>query len=95
MIFSDSSLLSPRHSTVAVVCAVVHPNLVRLMGYATKPRLYIVQELLRGQALDKQLYVERFRPSVVQIMQMALGVAEGASSPTLLLPLPFHSPCLD
>jgi hypothetical protein len=34
---------------VEVCCDLNHPNLVCLMGYATKPRLLIVQELLLGQ----------------------------------------------
>eukprot|EP01047_Picozoa_sp_COSAG01_P045942 COSAG01_NODE_4272_length_5193_cov_7.742638_4_plen_95_part_00 len=34
---------------VEVCCDLNHPNLVALMGYATKPRLLIVQELLLGQ----------------------------------------------
>ena len=62
---------------ICCVAIVLHPNLVRLMGYVTKPRLYIVQEFMSGQALDKQLYVEGWQPTASQIVQAALGVARG------------------
>ena len=54
-----------------------HPNLVRFLGYATKPRLLLVQELLQGQSLDKQLYVEKWKPEVAQILKIALDIASG------------------
>ena len=62
---------------VEVCCDLAHPNLVRLMGYATKESLLMVQELMLGQAMDKQLYVERWRPSEQQIQRVAQDVAQG------------------
>ena len=55
----------------------LHPNLVQMLGYATKPTLYIVQELLDGGSLDKQLYVEHWRPDEQQLLKGALDVASG------------------
>jgi hypothetical protein len=43
---------------VEVGCSLSHPNLVRVLGYATRPSLLIVQELQTGRSVDKQLYVE-------------------------------------
>ena len=37
----------------------------------------LVQELMLGQALDKQLYVERWKPSEFQIKKVATDVALG------------------
>ena len=48
-----------------------------MLGYATKPTLYIVQELLDGGSLDKQLYVEHWRPDEQQLLKGALDVASG------------------
>ena len=31
---------------------------MRLLGYADKPKLVIMQEILYGDSIDKQLYVE-------------------------------------
>jgi hypothetical protein len=61
----------------APASAVTHPNLVKMLGYVTRPRLYIVQEFMAGSSLEKQLYVERWRPTPRQVLQAALGVAEG------------------
>ena len=47
------------------------------MGFSSKPRLLIVQELLRGQSVDKQLYIERWRPTPMQIFKIALDIAQG------------------
>lgn len=55
---------------VEICCDLHHPNLVQLLGYATKPRLLIVQELLLGNALDKQLYVEKWLPDAVQQLKV-------------------------
>ena len=54
-----------------------HPNLVRLMGYATKPQLLLIQELMHGGSLEHQLYDEAWRPSPYEVMKVALDVAEG------------------
>jgi serine/threonine protein kinase len=62
---------------VEVCCDLAHPNLVRLLGYSTKDGLLMVQELMLGQALDKQLYVERWRPSEHQIKRAAIDIAQG------------------
>ena len=62
---------------VDLCCDMAHPNLVRFLGYATKPRLVLVQELLPGQSLDKQLYVEKWEPQIGQILKMALDIASG------------------
>ena len=60
------------------VCADLnHPNLVRLLGYADKPRLMVVQELCQGNSLDHQLYVQGWRPSHAQILKVASDVAKG------------------
>ena len=56
---------------------VAHPNLVRLLGYACKPELLIVQELCLGRSLDQQLYVEMWKPTATQVLQAALDVARG------------------
>jgi serine/threonine protein kinase len=62
---------------VEVCCDLNHPNLVQLMGYATSPCLLIAQELLQGQSLDMQLYVEMWQPDELQVKKVALDVAEG------------------
>jgi serine/threonine protein kinase len=62
---------------VEVCCDLNHPNLVQLMGYATSPCLLIAQELLQGQSLDMQLYVEMWQPDGLQVQKVALDVAEG------------------
>jgi serine/threonine protein kinase len=64
-------------SEVEVCADLAHPNLVRLMGYSSKPRLLIVQEMMLGQSVDKQLYLERWRPSQLQVLKVALDVAHG------------------
>ena len=62
---------------VEICCDLAHPNLVRLMGFATEPELLVVQELLLGKALDTQLYVERWRPTESQRLKVALDVGSG------------------
>jgi serine/threonine protein kinase len=62
---------------VEICCDLNHPNLVRFLGYATKPQLFIVQELMRGKSLDQQLYIEKWRPSTEQTRKIALDVANG------------------
>jgi serine/threonine protein kinase len=62
---------------VEVCCDLHHPNLVKLMGYATKPRLIIVQELLLGNSLDHQLYTECWKPNRLQTLKVALDIAQG------------------
>lgn len=64
-------------SEVEVCADLNHPNLVRLLGYADKPRLMIVQELCTGNSLDQQLYVENWQPSHAQMLKVALDVAKG------------------
>jgi serine/threonine protein kinase len=64
-------------SEVEVCCGLCHPNLVQLLGYATSPRLLIVQELMCGQSLQHQLYVERWRPEPADIRKIAMDVALG------------------
>jgi serine/threonine protein kinase len=64
-------------SEVEVCADLAHPNLVRLMGYSAKPRLLIVQEMMHGQSVDKQLYLERWRPTDLQMLKVALDVAQG------------------
>ena len=48
-------IILSRNFLTPCLLTVAHPNLVRLMGYATKEGLMLVQELMLGQALDKQL----------------------------------------
>lgn len=62
---------------VEVACDLNHPNLVQLVGYATQPRLLIVQELLAGGGLDHQLYIEKWRPNREQVLKIGLDVAKG------------------
>ena len=62
---------------VEICCDLNHPNLVRLLGYADRPRLMIVQELLRGGSVDQQLYAEGWRPSHDEVRKAALDVARG------------------
>ena len=62
---------------VEVCCDLNHPNLVRLLGYADKPRLMIMQELLRGDSMDHQLYIEGWKPTPEQIVKSAHDVALG------------------
>jgi hypothetical protein len=54
-----------------------HPNLVRLLGWADEPNLYLVQEFLRGQSLHSQLYVEGWQPAPAEVLQVAFDVARG------------------
>jgi hypothetical protein len=62
---------------VEVCCDVTHPNLVQLLGFATEPRLYLVQEFMAGSSVARQLHVEKWRPSVAQVRKVALDVARG------------------
>ena len=62
---------------VEVCCDINHPNLVRLLGYVDTPRLMIMQELLRGNSMDHQLYVEGWKPTQKQILKSAHDVALG------------------
>jgi serine/threonine protein kinase len=62
---------------VEICCDLNHPNLVRLLGYADKPRLMIMQELLRGNSMDQQLYVERWKPTHEEVLKAAHDVARG------------------
>ena len=62
---------------VEICCDLNHPNLVRLLGYADKPKLMIMQELLRGNSMDHQLYVEKWRPTHQDVLKTALDVALG------------------
>ena len=62
---------------VEVCCDLNHPNLVRLLGYADRPQLMIMQELLRGSSLDKQLYLERWQPTHDEVLKAAHDVARG------------------
>eukprot|EP01047_Picozoa_sp_COSAG01_P001920 COSAG01_NODE_48_length_31904_cov_21.696997_4_plen_627_part_00 len=62
---------------VEICCDLVHPNVVKLAGYATEPQLMLVQELMRGGSLDKQLYQQGWRPSRAQVRKVALDVARG------------------
>ena len=55
---------------VEVCCDLNHPNLVRLLGYADKPKLIIMQELLRGNSMDRQLYVEQWKPTHEEILKV-------------------------
>ena len=42
---------------IEITCDLSHPNLVQLLGYADKPSLLIMQELLEGNSIDDQLCV--------------------------------------
>lgn len=59
-------------------CAVNHPNLVRLLGWATHEACpIVVQEYLGGKSLDHQLYVEKWKPTKEDKLKIALDVAKG------------------
>jgi serine/threonine protein kinase len=62
---------------VEICCDLVHPNVVKLIGYATEPHLMLVQELMRGGSIDNQLYQQGWRPSHAQVHKVALDVARG------------------
>lgn len=50
--------------------------------YTTDP-LYIIQELMLGKAVDKQLYVEHWRPTPQQVRYRCIPfrVADGCAPP--------------
>lgn len=54
-----------------------HPNLVRLLGWADEPNLYLIQEFLSGQSLHSQLYVEGWQPTPADILKVAHDIAKG------------------
>jgi serine/threonine protein kinase len=57
---------------------VSHPNLVRLLGWATSTECpMVIQEYLAGKALDHQLYVEKWRPTEEDVLKIGLDVARG------------------
>ena len=62
---------------IEVCCDLNHPNLVRLLGYAEKPTLFIVQELCEGGSVDQQLYVEGWRPTAAEVIKAAHDIAQG------------------
>ena len=64
-------------SEIEICCDLDHPNLVRLVGYAAHPSLLIVQELLSGGSLERQLYTEQWQPNQEQAVKIALDVAQG------------------
>ena len=62
---------------VEICCDLAHPNLVAMLGYATEPGLYMMQEVMEGSSIDQQLYVERWKPTQVQVLKVAADVARG------------------
>eukprot|EP01047_Picozoa_sp_COSAG01_P096233 COSAG01_NODE_26772_length_703_cov_18.923841_2_plen_153_part_00 len=65
-------------SEVEVCADIHHPNLVKLMGYATKPQLIIVQELLEGGSLDlgvSQITKRRTHKKVLRPITLAAAIA--------------------
>ena len=59
------------------VCAVSHPNIVLMLGWAIKPRLYLVQEFMGGLSLHSQLYIEGWCPTTTEVLKVAADVAKG------------------
>ena len=59
------------------MCAVSHPNIVLTLGWAIKPKLYLVQEFMHGLSLNSQLYVEAWRPTTPDVLKVAADVAKG------------------
>lgn len=68
---------------IEICCDLHHENLVALLGYSTRPpkggaeEWLIVQELLAGQSLDKQLYVNKWEPTERAVRKIAQDVARG------------------
>ena len=62
---------------VEVCCQFSHPNIVRMLGWATDPELCLVQEFMRGQSLHIQLHLEAWRPTLRDQLKVALDVANG------------------
>jgi serine/threonine protein kinase len=62
---------------VDLCCDLAHPNIIRLLGYVTRPSLLLVQELMRGNSLDQQLYTEKWEPTMSDVIKVGLDVATG------------------
>ena len=62
---------------VEICCDLAHPNLVTMLGFATKPELLLMQELMEGSSIDQLLYTEKWKPTTPQILKVALDVASG------------------
>ena len=82
----SSLRVHPRsYSSYSCTCTYLIPGLLCLpdlvprthTGFATKPSLLLVQELMHGDSLDKQLYIERWRPDARETLKVALDVARG------------------
>jgi hypothetical protein len=61
---------------IEVCCDLNHPNLARLVGYAERPTLMMVQELLNN-SVDHMLYISCWRPTTAQVLKAALDVSKG------------------
>jgi serine/threonine protein kinase len=48
-----------------------------MLGFATKPELLLMQELMEGSSIDQLLYTEKWKPTTPQILKVALDVASG------------------
>jgi serine/threonine protein kinase len=81
-------LLKEFRKEVEICVSLDHPNLVKFYGYTQQDpyekgqgkgkilRLRIIQELMRGGALDHLLYTKRWAPRLKQTIKMCRDVAE-------------------
>lgn len=81
-------LLKEFRKEVEICVALDHPNLVKFYGYTQQDpqekskgkgrilRLRIIQELMRGGALDRLLYTEKWAPRLAQTLKMSGDVAD-------------------
>jgi serine/threonine protein kinase len=80
-------LLKEFRKEVEICVSLDHPNLVKFYGYTQEDpyenkkgkgkilHLRIIQELMRGGALDHLLYTENWKPRIVQTLKMSKDIA--------------------
>eukprot|EP01043_Picozoa_sp_COSAG02_P034635 COSAG02_NODE_2434_length_8868_cov_96.980388_3_plen_351_part_00 len=60
------------------VATVLHPNLVRLLGYAQHPRLMLVQEFVQT-SVERLLYTDGWQPDFEAVLKCGVDIARGMS----------------